>query len=427
MLLYRDTAGERKPPALEWQDIPASLAKSTNPSLRYPELDGVRGIAILAVLAFHFSVFTPAPEGRIQYVLALGWCGVDLFFALSGFLITGILLESRSSPTYLRRFYSRRLRRIAPVYYTALVIIIGASALFKEHLPWERLTPWSYLWFFLPLGNIPGAFGAYITEPVGHFWSLAIEEQFYFVWPFVVRACSVGRLVRICVVIVISATMFRNAPTLLQIQEGWIHFLYRLTPFHVDGLALGALVAIGVRSRYAERIRKLSSRGVWLSLSMIAAVVIATGQTHIQERAMVRFGYSAFALVGAFLVAVARLESGSDKLLAVVLRNRVLRSFGRYSYGIYIFHELFAPSIRQSAARLAPGAYWPLLSVLVGVALSWCAGWCSWRLLESLFMKEGSSTTRAHSPRQESNTKLASGAYPKSGYPRTLTSNNIAG
>src|SRR6266704_2509367 len=158
----------------------------------FPGLDGVRGIAILLVMFFHFANMKPASkiDGYFYAFTHYGWSGVDLFFVLSGFLITGILVDARGSPSYFKAFYARRALRILPAYYGFLFVIfvvlpllgLGAGAnymLARQHQGWY----WLHLTnVMMAIGEIPG----HGSNPSTRFWSLAVEEQFYFLWPAIV-------------------------------------------------------------------------------------------------------------------------------------------------------------------------------------------------------------------------------------------------
>ena len=154
------------------------------PETRIKELDGVRGIAILLVLLHHFE----PPAGLPTAIVAgayLGWSGVDLIFVLSGFLITGILLDTRDSPNYFTTFYARRALRILPLYFLTTLIYFRL-----EPNPLER-------WFWSHLSNWKSAFGQDVPA-LSHFWSLAVEEQFYLVWPLVVILSPKRAMPRVC-------------------------------------------------------------------------------------------------------------------------------------------------------------------------------------------------------------------------------------
>lgn len=353
------------------------------------ELDGVRGIAILLILTFHLS--GGGPESFLQRIFALGWCGVDLFFVLSGFLITGILLESKKSPGFFRNFFARRLRRIAPLYYCVIVavfwILIPAARRMGTLRLWTMIPASEQWWFWFPVANIHSALGAFPGEPLGHFWSLAVEEQFYLFWPVILFVFSEVWVMRISAGIVVSSLILRNLPFLLYVQLAYPEFLYRMTPFHMDGLALGAFIATAFGSPRTGRwmSRRFAKAGLLLSFAGTVCLIMFGHQTKIEDRLMVRFGYSAFALTSGFLVLYARLNSGLSNPLAIVLRWPLLRSFGKYSYAIYVLHPLFAHQLRDTFRTWLPHSYWPAASVPSGIILSWCAGWCSWHLIEKHF------------------------------------------
>ena len=150
-----------------------------------PALDGLRGIAILLVLIHHLTIYRP--EGGLDSWIAavplFGWCGVNLFFVLSGFLITGILLDTRDSPVFYRSFFARRVLRIFPLYYGVLFLGFVLAPLL---LPMPDAYGRHQLWLWTYLANFAMPFGK--GEPAfSHFWSLCVEEQFYLVWPFLVR------------------------------------------------------------------------------------------------------------------------------------------------------------------------------------------------------------------------------------------------
>ena len=355
-------------------------------SHRYPELDGIRGLAILFVLVFHLS---GGPANSFEYLASLGWCGVDLFFELSGFLITGILMDSKTSNRYFRDFFERRLRRIAPVYYLTIAVIFWLAIPLAKRLgspaAWTAIPSGIQIWYWLPLANIHSAFSFHL-EPIGQFWSLAVEEQFYFVWPIVVLACSRAALIRISSILIVLPLVLRNIPFFLYVQFAFPEFLYRITPFHLDGLAVGALIAALLRSpERAAWLRRFAGPGLGISFVLTAALILFTNQTRYVDRPIVRFGYSAFAITFGFLVLFARTHSGSPHFPAALLRFAPLRSFGKYSYAIYVLHPIFATQLRDAARSWMPHGYWPVISIPLGMTLAWCAGWCSWNLLEKRF------------------------------------------
>jgi peptidoglycan/LPS O-acetylase OafA/YrhL len=198
-----------------------------------PALDGLRGIAIVWVILFHCLFVLPRTSpalsetfiGRISYA---GYLGVDLFFVLSGFLITGILFDSR---TYhrARNFYARRVLRIFPLYFALLAGGLIASHIFKM---WP--SPQWPDWFFL--ANLNGHFGIPQSSlPYQHLWSLAVEEQYYIVWPWMIFSTSRTWAMRISVALLIASVVSRFVLVSAHLES----LIYAITPFHLDGLAVG--------------------------------------------------------------------------------------------------------------------------------------------------------------------------------------------
>ena len=200
-----------------------------------PALDGIRGIAIIWVVLHNATAMPFAPASRGWHVLPLlaqpGWIGVQLFFALSGFLITAGLLDSRGSPHFFRDFYAKRALRIVPLYYTVLFVLLVL-------LPWLARPPAPFssahqapLWFFAAnwVESLPYGFA--------HFWSLAVEEQFYLLWPLVVVGLAPRGLLRACLWIAAGALLLRGALAAYGVAS-WT--LYVNTACRMDALALGA-------------------------------------------------------------------------------------------------------------------------------------------------------------------------------------------
>lgn len=214
-----------------------------------PALDGIRGVAIILVLLVHFI-----PPVAMQWRLAEwfmkifstgGWIGVDLFFVLSGFLITGILLKTRSQPDYFKNFYIRRTLRIAPVYFLALFILFGVLPFFISTprfsiLQENQLYTWLYATNIGLLTAGRDAMDSDVAAPA-IYWSLAVEEHFYLVWPAVVFLCSIRTIKRVCFSLIGVAIVIRLVGVL--VSDGEKNMFFYQTPCRMDGLAAGALVA----------------------------------------------------------------------------------------------------------------------------------------------------------------------------------------
>jgi len=356
-----------------------------------PALDGVRGLAILLVIAFHARVvFTTTNE--IPYLgfraLGLGWSGVDLFFVLSGFLITGILLDSRGSPRYFRVFYLRRALRIFPLYFAYLfLILIVARFLLLAYTGsdlWNSTNPW---WYFTYLLNWKSDQG-YNDLVLGHLWSLAIEEQFYLVWPAMVWLAPRRHLKWLCLIIAAGAFLAR----FYMGSHGYgSEATYRMTPGRMDTLALGAFVAVGLRDfravldRWANVVLALSAAG------FLAVWAFNSGPVW-SDLAMRTLGASLIAVVYSCLVFhAATLQKGT---VCRFLSSTLLTRCGKYSYAMYVLHSvpynLTADAIRNLSVQTLPlplviAAKYLYFPALAGVAFG--AAWISWRVLEHPFIR----------------------------------------
>ncbi|WP_017259636.1 acyltransferase family protein [Pedobacter arcticus] len=280
-------------------------------------LDGLRGIAILLVLLFHTFHFM------------LGWCGVDLFFVLSGFLITGILIETKNHPFYFQNFWIKRVLRIFPLYYFVLAIIIIPKVFFRvntvTHTSW---TYWFYLqnWEYTIKGVFPDG-----KDTMNHFWSLAIEEQFYFFFPFVVKYIKDSRTPWVLLAFIIIAIGFR----FYYFSDGNIGY-YVGTFSRMDSLAIGAIIAYFIRyNRFL--LEKWTLTFFYISLTYIVAVLIFTKSLHFSNPYFASLGLTFFALLfgSVLILSISELKS---KFLVRVLTLKALLFIGKISYGLYVFH-----------------------------------------------------------------------------------------
>jgi peptidoglycan/LPS O-acetylase OafA/YrhL len=320
-----------------------------------------------------------------------GWCGVDLFFVLSGFLITGILYDSKGSTSYYRSFYARRVLRIFPLYYAVIFFsVVILPALFPASdlavLGERALNRWSAIWYLLYLSNVVVALDGFHHPILSISWSLAIEEQFYLVWPLVVHALSRGALIRVCVMLVFFAPLFRTALWWLDARPDAI---YVLTPGRADALAVGALIALVLRGAsglapLARWARLAGPAAAAVVLWMIASDPEASWEAPLMQTA----GYSLLAVAFGSLV-VLTLAGGSNGRLAAVLSASFLRTFGKYSYALYLFHVPVRRVIRDNFYGPAQFPIWAgsqlpgqLLFYVVATAPALLLAWISWNLLE---------------------------------------------
>jgi peptidoglycan/LPS O-acetylase OafA/YrhL len=353
-----------------------------------PELDGVRAIAILAVIVFHAgSAESGAALSYASGLVAFGWCGVDLFFVLSGFLITGILIDTKETPKALRNFYARRVLRIFPLYYLTLVmyfhVLPGAAHLLSR---FQEFRPTEEAWYWLYICNWSPSFGAGHAL-LSHLWSLSIEEQFYMFWPLLVLSVNRRTLALVCASIIVLAPCLRTLLLFTLNEAGPV--LYRNTLCRIDTLAFGAVCAMLVRDpghlRAALRVRPV------LLVAGFAAVGVSLAICGPDQylRPMNVIGFSALALLFAYVILWAQ-EGGPG--LRAALRFGPLRSIGKYSYAMYIFHVPVVALLRRifHLTRIHnPVVLGALLVVemMAAVAVSYAGGLISWRIFENPFLK----------------------------------------
>ena len=294
----------------------------------YPALDGLRGIAITFVVLYHNFNFTDR--------FFFGWLGVDLFFVLSGFLITTILLNSLNKPHYFRNFYARRALRIFPLYYLVLLIFFVVFPLLK--LFPQRMEYFTYhqLWFWFYLQNWLVSFH---TPPPGsnmlvHFWSLAVEEQFYLVWPFVIFLIRKTKaLLAFMIVFLILVVTIRGIAYSYHVQNLNYPALYTFT--RVDGICIGAIVAI-LKKINAQYLKKNTGLIV-IVLACLNFLFYFLNEPYGVLPYLALCGYTTFAILIGFLVNEIVSDTG-NKLSKRVLEIRPLLFLGEISYGLYVFH-----------------------------------------------------------------------------------------
>ncbi len=355
-----------------------------------PELDTTRGIAILLVFWFHgFELFTPsaAPGWERLFLSAAnqGWSGVNLFFVLSGFLITGILLDSIKKPGYYSRFYYRRALRILPAYYLLLLFLIVVGHV--SFMP--RRTSLAFVGLsFIYLSNVTPLLG--VPMQYGPLWSLAVEEHFYLLWPGAVRALNRRNLAAVASLICVAEPFLR----MYAVHRGGLWW-GPYTWVSADGLALGGLLAIFGRS-------SLASRANLLKLVIMAAIA-ATGAMAVSV-AVPRFAavairgtcvnYFAFAAVGAILWLGTGPHSG-------LVRSRVLSFFGYISYGLYLIHvlclDLYNGAVEEFLPGLSVGTSFAkcCFRLLVAIAIATGIAYVSRITYEEFFLRMKDKRTKA--------------------------------
>jgi peptidoglycan/LPS O-acetylase OafA/YrhL len=339
-----------------------------------PALDGVRGLAILAVMVFHFR----APELPRWAAAApgLGWAGVDLFFVLSGFLITGILLDTRDSPRCLPVFWMRRILRIFPLYFAALALLLALSP--TSWLPAEadRRYYWLYLNNWLNLLE-----NRDVSHLLGHFWSLAVEEQFYLLWPLVVWALSPTWTLRLASAGIAGIAAARTDAVLCGIDP---EFIYRNTFFRLDALLAGAACACLIRTANPARLVRLARLGIPIAVGGVALTVAAARSTHYNHAWIQILGYPLLWLgFGCFVLSCA-LAPGRWAWVSA----KPLRELGKYSYGLYVWHWPVACALVSIWRSWSLGGWSAAAAMqLCGFAGSAVLAWTSYRVLEAPMLR----------------------------------------
>jgi peptidoglycan/LPS O-acetylase OafA/YrhL len=370
----------------------SNLAPAHSVSLpaRLPTLDGLRAIAILLVVPHNLNLIGASSGVSHLFVSALhrGWIGVQLFFVLSGFLITGILLDARDAPDYYRSFFVRRVLRIFPLYYATLIVLFVLLPALGLQSPLKRdaaveLSYWAYF------SNWYGPFHQG-EDSVSHFWSLAVEEQFYLLWPFVIHRRSAAWVMRLCLAIAAASLLLRVVMLLAGVPA---QAIYQFLVTRMDALALGGAVAAAFRVPSAaswtlDHRRFLLGAGLF---SLVAGAVISRGYTSIDPITLT-LGFTFLAVAFALLVAagVAADRLGPAGWLQA-LRWSFLRRVAKYSYAMYVLsvplHFLVGKPV-LSALGLDPGGsvLVGFTYIIVGTAASFLAAAASFHLLEAPFL-----------------------------------------
>lgn len=343
-------------------------------------LDGFRGLAILLVCGYHYLDF-----------FSFGWMGVDLFFVLSGFLITGKLVAAAGSKKYFSSFYAKRLLRIVPLYFTALLIFFVIiplllpfymSASFKALLQQQM-----YYWTFTV--NIFDALQGWPQNiTLIHFWSLACEMQFYLLWPLVVyffySERSVRRMAVVCVIFLLLALLARTGG----VNINSLHGVYRyvLLPCRMDAFATGALLFLLVSGDGAAHHKKIFFLAAVMISGIIMLLVLVTGIPwhfgvgHVSSYGLTLNAFFWFSCIGWAM-------SKGQGFRKTLFTGRLLTELGKYSYGIYVFHwPVYVIIARQhlfSAGSQDKG--WLLAAVAFTVAC--LCSFASYHLMEKHFQK----------------------------------------
>lgn len=362
----------------ENQHIPGQTACMNE---HVPYLDGVRGLAILLVSAGH--IFYD------YYIFQIGWAGLNLFFILSGYLITQRLLhyQVQSIQNYFRNFYVRRVLRIFPLYYGVLIFFLLLLPILTDRfqVAYSELDEiqgcyWLYTsnWNIIANG-LPG-------QPLFfHFWSLAVEEQFYFIWPvlFIVFYRTRSRYILIAILMLVSIL------TRITTAYSWHAYLSTLTA--AEPLLLGSLISIMQKEGILAKMNKWLMYGAILSSLFLAFTFIKNSDLHITNGLLMKYGYSAIDIILGFIVCSMLVGHLAGLKIRYFFSIRWMKWLGKYSYAIYVFHWIILQtlifkfeSVLTNAHMSHMAAY--LIARVGGIILILLLSYCSYHYYEKYFI-----------------------------------------
>jgi peptidoglycan/LPS O-acetylase OafA/YrhL len=348
-----------------------------------PQLDALRAYAVLAVLVHHLLSHDVLPS--LFANINLGFVGVRLFFVLSGFLITGILLRARrqvelgttSNRSATLTFYARRTLRIFPIYYATIAVALffgNETAL----VDWPWMITYTYNLHFASEGWWPAYFA--------HFWSLSVEEQYYFVWPWIVLFVPRNWLVPIVMAVIALAPLYRLIAFLSDFNGIAI---YAYTPSSLDALGIGSLLAI-VNAKLAIRERRnlTSYLMVWLAIPALLAAILLQMFYSIDIVKILHVALFELSLACVFAWLVWGAANRFGGIGALLLEAKPLIYLGRISYGIYVYH-LFLPDIARPYLRMMGISFVQNSAIDFGImaALTVLLAAVSWHFFEAAFNK----------------------------------------
>ena len=395
-----------------------SEISSEQESRRQPGLDGLRGIAILMVMLFHFTLMPPvATWDKPLYTFArYGWAGVDLFFVLSGFLITSILLDAKGRKGVLQKLLcSPDVAGISVILRLCGRGWTREAEVLRDH--------WWWVWFHMTnwLVARTGDFSTATPLGTGGFWSIAIEEQFYLVWPLFVLLLSERQLQWLCGAFFLLSLVTRLGMTAVGLS--WTA-VFSVTFGRMDSLAVGALIATVART----------PTGLNALRPFVLPIVIATVLPFVAIEVMLRFierpNYTLALAVELSLIAacsgaliVGTMTGNLDRIGARFTHSTILRSFGKYSFALYLFHghlnrwfEKFGFDVQGRSAPSSAGSIMPrqLLYLFMAIGLSYLLAFLGWHLYEKHFLRLKTAFPSGRIPSVEDDSKALSTDCPES-------------
>lgn len=348
-----------------------------------PALDGLRGVALLMVFFLHTIILPENTFHLFKDVLELGRLGVDLFFCLSGFLITRILYAAKNDAHYFRNFYARRALRIFPLYYFFLVVyfllVVHWHVInFGAAKAAEASQDLHWLWFYGTNLRI-AATGTFITSSINHFWTLAVEEHFYLIWPLLVFTLSARNLLRAVAVIAVGAFLLRVILLWRGVPDAVI---LTLTPCRIDAFAIAGLVAI---AQFVPEWRARIDRASILFLPLLVLALAAILAKGAWESTI---GFTLIAVSFSLFIARLRRPGRLQNLFSL----QALRTVGKYSYALYVFHFPIQIGLNRTlpTEKIARYTHSLALAVVVNMLLvgliSGVTALLTWNLIEKRFL-----------------------------------------
>ncbi len=372
----------------------------------YPALDGLRGLAALMIVAHHSAlsyVLSNTFDKAYLRLTSTMWVGVDLFFVLSGFLITNILLDTRVSPNYFKAFYGRRVVKIFPLYYGYLAILFLLLPALGVKLPADLVNAQFWQWTYT--SNIYTAFHYWQNVFINHFWTLAIEEQFYLFWPIIVFFVGRRYLKTLVIALFLALPILRFGFLTADFSS---IFIYTFTLCHIDGLLLGGLISMalheGIISKVSTFLGKSKIKaldwligGILLTLFVVYFLFLRNDQLLFNFETWSHLGQC----VGITLVSlplayfVLRAIAPDKSFFQKILSFKYLQLIGKYSYALYVLHAPICywagshfpvPSLVQNLPPTWSFVH-SLYLILIQFVLSIAAAVISWNILEKHFLK----------------------------------------
>jgi peptidoglycan/LPS O-acetylase OafA/YrhL len=383
--------------------LPQQEITTVSPSRRDPALDGLRGVAILMVYLFHYGGGLQSKNAVVHafgFISSAGWIGVQFFFALSGFLITGSIWESINEKSLIRNFFVRRALRILPLYGIALLVsAIGGYIYVLSPATMKGFWIYAVMLQDIPVLSTMAQY-YYNPYPLYHLWSIAVEEQFYLIWPALLLSVDNRRGARrLCLRVFALSAFFRLIVCLPELSYSRELYYTNFVVTHAGGFALGGAVALALRSRDGTSgriatpvrfVRRYAVPAFWGGLAVFTAVGVFANSFVTSLPLMFMFGLPAISITAAALIPMLLREGP----LRTTFSWTPLVGLGRISYGFYIYHVLLQPWIDRPATLIThawQGDAYQFARLLIGFPLTLVVSILSYRFIEVPIMRLGKS------------------------------------